>query len=152
MQWFYCLVHPWFIDSTAYIRPITDSISAYTWEKGTESIFGLAKNTISTPFSLRCNWRHISLIRRFAPLRHTAFPFFFPATKATRPPEDSVRPRSFDETISVTLGVWIRLPREKRFEISVLDLIISNANPLFTRKDAYGPWRDEQPAQHDHPW
>lgn len=80
------------------------------------------------------SWQ-IALIRRFALLRHTALPDFFPAIKATRP----WRPCCFaGNTMSVRYGVRRRFPLENRSEMSALHLIASN-RILFTRRDAYDP-------------
>lgn len=72
-----------------------------------------------------------ALILRFALLRHTAFPCFLPAIKATRPPG----PCCFvGNTMSVRYGVCSRLPRENRSEISSRDLIVSNLDPSLHAK------------------
>ena len=62
-------------------------------------------------------------MRRLAPLRHTAFPSFLPAIKATRPPG----PCCFaGNTMNVRYGVCKRPPRENRSEMSSRDLMVSN--------------------------
>jgi len=62
-------------------------------------------------------------MRRLALLRHTAFPDFLPAIKATRP----CWPCCFvGNTMNVRYGVCRRLPHENRSEISPRDLMVSN--------------------------
>lgn len=75
---------------------------------------------------------HTARIRRFAALRHTAFPSLLPATKAARPGRSCCF--SCCTTINVRYGVCNRLPCVNREEISALDFIVSNPEPLLHAK------------------
>lgn len=76
--------------------------------------------------------RHTSRMRLLAELRHTALPDFFPAIKATRPLGSCCF--SLRNTMSVRYGVCKRMPRENAFEISALDLRVSNTIPDYTQR------------------
>lgn len=99
-----------------------------------------ARNITSYPSQGPPRSRQRARIRLFARLRQTAFPFFFPAIKATRPSRSccfiptlfSVLPRL--PTMSVRYGVFRRLPAENRLEMSALDLIVSNVNSHYTQR------------------
>ena len=82
-------------------------------------------------------WRHASRIRRFALLRHTAFPSFFPAIKATRPCWSCCP--SVRNTIKLSSGVFTRLPFLKRRVISALDLIVFTTGKPLLDSQALAP-------------
>lgn len=90
-----------------------------------------ARNIISKPPQGPPRSRQRALIRLFALFRQTALPSFFPAIKATRPERPCC---SVENTIKVRYGVCSRLPYENRWEISVLDVIVSNLTPCYTQR------------------
>ena len=77
------------------------------------------------------SWQR-ALIRRFALLRHTALPDFFPAIKATRPLGSCCF--SLRNTMSVRYGVCERLPCANKTEISALDAMVSNTSLDYTQR------------------
>lgn len=125
--------------------------SARSCPNGQSAVSRRAMKTTSNPSHDPPSARQISRKRRFDRLRHTAFPSFLPATKATRPPWPCCS--SFSYTNIVRECAFKRFPCAKTRDTSVLDLIVANTrHPVFTRRDACGPLRDELSTRHGRPW
>lgn len=114
------------LSKPAFLASLSPSDKSFP--KASSAVDRRAMKTTSRPFHGPPSARQTSLRRRFDRLRHTAFPSFLPAIKATRPPWPCCS--SFSYTNKVRECAFKRFPCMKTRDTSVLDLMVANTRNL----------------------